>query len=87
VKRQVNAAASSGNVAVEITVQNKDTRTADVVVLSETIPDGFKCLVNSVHASAGAVSVSNLAPLEMVTGVIKPQTQVSLTYVIKPNSA
>lgn len=87
VKRQVNAAAISGNVTVEITVQNKDTRTADVVVLSEIIPDGFKCLVNSVHASAGAVSVSNLAPLEMVTGVIEPQTQVSLTYVIKPNSA
>jgi len=87
IKRQVNAAAISGNVAVEISVKNKDTRTADVVVLSDNIPDGFKCLVNSVRVSAGVVSVSSLVPLEMVTGMIGPGTTVSLTYVIKPSSA
>jgi hypothetical protein len=87
IKRQVSAAAVTGNVAVQITVQNKDRRAADLVVLSETLPEGFKPLLNSVHASAGTLLVSNLMPLEMLLDKIAPGTSVTIAYTLKPVAA
>ena len=88
IKRRVTPAGVAGNVDVEITLENKDKkRPADMVRLSETIPDGFKFLLNTAHASAGSLSVSNLVPLEMVLDTIGPGTKVTVAYMLKPNTA
>ena len=88
IKRQMTPAGVAGNIEVEITLENKDKkRPADMVRLSETVPDGFKFLLNTTHASAGALSVSNLVPLEMVLDKIGPGSKVTVAYMLKPNTA
>lgn len=87
VKREVTAGTVSGNVQITITLDNIDSRAANRVVLSETVPDGFKPLLNSPHASAGTLIVSNIMPLEMVLDELVPGASVTVAYTLKPITA
>jgi len=87
VDRHLCPAAVGGSLEVELVVENKDQRSAQRIVLSEAIPDGFKVIPNSPRTSAGTMFVSNLAPLEISLDRVLPRTTVRVTYTLKPSSA
>lgn len=77
----------SGSLGVEITIENKDQRSTDFVVLFETIPDGYKFMPDSARASAGDLTVANIAPPEMKVGVIALKGRISVRYTMKSIAA
>jgi len=83
----LSPAAVAGNLEVELVIANKDSDVAKGIVLSETIPDGFKVVPNSPRTSAGTMFVSSMAPLEMNLDKVLPQTTIRVTYTLKPSSA
>lgn len=87
VTRHLSPSAVAGNLEVELMIANKDSDVAKGIVLSETIPDGFKVVPNSPRTSAGMMFVSNMAPLEMNLDKVLPQTTIRITYTLKPFSA
>jgi hypothetical protein len=87
VDRHLRPAAAGGNLEVELVLKNKDQRSAQGIVLSETVPDGFKVLLGSPRTSAGTMFVSNMAPLEMNLDKVLPQTTTKVTYTLKPSLA
>ncbi|HEY6251513.1 MAG TPA: hypothetical protein VI685_16260, partial [Candidatus Angelobacter sp.] len=80
INRSVAPAVVSGSLGVEITIQNKDKKPTEFVVLSETIPDGYKFMLDSARVSAGTLTIANVAPPEMKLGVIAPSGRIIVTY-------
>lgn len=87
VKRKLRSIAVTGNIEVELSVENKDNRTANAVTLVETLPEGYKCVLQSLSTSAGTSRVSNLNPLELALDPIRPEAYVTVKYLIKPATA
>jgi hypothetical protein len=87
VKRKLSPIAVNGNIEVELIVENKDNRTVDAVTLVETLPEGYRCVLQSVFTSAGTLRVSNLNPLELVLDPIGPGRNVTVKYSTKPATA
>jgi hypothetical protein len=87
VSRKLSPGPISGHVAVEIRIENKDTRSASAVTLVDTPPDGFKCVLQSASVSQGPMRVSNLNPVELALDQIAPGTAVTVQYSTKPASS
>jgi hypothetical protein len=85
--RHLSSGALGGNLEVELVVANEDSRAAEGVVLSETLPDGFKVVPNSPRVSEGIMFVSNLSPLEMNLDKIPPEKTILVSYTLKPATA
>jgi len=87
INRSVTPAVLSGSLGVEITIENKDKRPTDFVVLSETIPDGYKFMLDSAQVSAGNLTVASVVPPEMRIGVIAPSGRVVVKYTMRSITA
>jgi uncharacterized repeat protein (TIGR01451 family) len=83
VKKELTLIAVNGHVEVRITVQNNDSRTADTVVLVETLPEGYKYVLQSARGSAGPIRVANLNPIELAVTPILPGAVLTVTYTIQ----
>jgi hypothetical protein len=84
IKRTLAVGPMSGQIAVEIQVDNKDTRPASAVTLVDTLPDGYRCILQSASVSQGTLRVSNLNPVELVLDPIAPNRAVTVKYMTKP---
>lgn len=87
INRKVVPAVVSGSLGVEITIENKDQAPTDFVVLSETIPDGYKFMADSVRVSVGDLALVNVAPPEMKLSGIAPSSRINVTYTMKSIAA
>ena len=72
-----------GHIEVKLTVQNSDNRTADAVTLVESVPDGYKYVLQSARTSVGPIRLSNLNPVELVIAQIPPASDLTVTYEIQ----
>ena len=87
VSRSVVPSALAGALAVEVTIENKDSKATDSVVLFESVPDGYRFMSESAGASAGNVTVTSIAPLEMKIGTLAGGGRTTVSYTIKPAAA
>jgi hypothetical protein len=87
VNRSVVPLVVNGTASVEVKIENKGRKQADFVVLSETLPDGYKFMLDSARASVGDLTVTNVAPLEMRTGAIARDGTVTVSYTVKSSAA
>jgi hypothetical protein len=88
VDRQVRSLEANGNTLMEITVLNVDLRQREAasVRLIETIPDGYKFVLDSASVSVGSIKVRALKPLEFVLDPIAAGKNVIVRYTIKATS-
>jgi hypothetical protein len=85
IHKAVVPTAINGVLEVQVTIENKDSSPTNFVVLSETLPDGYKFMLESARVSAGNLTVTNVAPLEMKIGEIAPNADVTVSYAMKPS--
>jgi hypothetical protein len=86
VSRTVMTSAITGTLGVEVTIENKDQKPTNFVVLSETLPDGYKFILDSARALFGNLTVTNIAPPEMKVGIIAPGGHITVCYAMKSSA-
>jgi len=86
VSRSVVPSVVAGVLDVEVTIENKDSKKTDFVILFETVPDGYRFMAESARTSVGNVVVTNFAPLEMKVETIAAGTRITVSYAIKSSA-
>jgi hypothetical protein len=86
VTRKLSPAIVSGSGNVAVTIENKDQRLVDFLLLTETLPDGYKLVLDSVGILDGQLDITNIAPLEMKIGAIAPAGHATVMYTIKSSA-
>ena len=87
INRKVITSVVAGSLHVEITIENKDQKPTDFVVLFETLPEGYKFIPDSARVSAGNLTLTSAVPPEMRIGVLNPSDRVTVSYAMKPSTA
>ena len=87
IDKAVVATAIQGILEVRLTIKNKGNVAAKFVVLSETLPDGYKFIADSVRVTQGAVAITSPAPLELKLAAIAVAARITVSYAIRSMAA
>lgn len=83
ISKELQLIALDGRIDVWLTVRNDDRRAAEKVLLVETLPEGYRYVLQSARWSGGEIPVSSLSPLEMAVPAIAAGTTLEVVYTIQ----